>query len=1182
MPFTHHDYTVAWICALPLEMTAAMTMLDNLHCPLSQPKSDHNAYTFGSISGHNVVIACLPSGVYGTTSAAVVLAQMLPTFPSLRFGLMVGIGGGVPSKDADIRLGDVVVSIPTAISGGVVQYDYGKTLCDGCFVRTGSLNKPPQCLLNTISKMRSKNMGGNTVIEETISKILLKNEKLQKLFSRPDKDWLFQANYDHEGTSADCSKCDMDQLVVRKTRESKEPVIHYGLIASGNQVMKSAKTRDAIARKLDILCFEMEAAGLMDQLPCLVIRGICDYSDSHKHKEWQGFAALAAAAYTKELLSAVRLASNTMLPKQVVEFSEKQKACLAKLFVTEPEEDLNELKTWFRPKKAASDIEENVLWLYGNPGIGKSTMAMTLAEELPKKDYFLDDDSILSFYFCDAGSEPQRKGTSILRGLLYQIIKQYPAFIEQVFSKYEIQGERLFTSFDALWATLLDIGRASQGGEIYCIVDALDECEPESRDVMLQLTHQSFKEARETSSVPSSVHLLIISRPYPEINECLDNFRRVDLGTYKEIANDLRDTIKDKVQELTRQKKYSESVAREVLRILKEKADGTFLWVGIACEELKRVQSRKAVETLRARPRGLNPLYKTLLSAATEASDTNDYPHMKMVLVIVTFALRPLTVVEIAEACRLYLEEDIVTRLQFTREIIDLCRLLLVVNNGYVRLLHTSVQDFLMTEMHEIKVDRSHYELSSRCIEVILQYYRSDMDRSSLEPTDGFLSYSVLHWLHHACLARKEFAVQKDHERFFKKPLDAWEYWLNNYNHLSRSLWGGLGTNISPIHVAARWGIIPLIFKLLEERLEDKDIHETPPLLVATKHTQYDAIRVLVDCGAFLDALNDEHQNVLHVACKNIRFKDSETIKFLLDKGASPYLCDEYNMIPFLYAIGNRQEKLARAFLQDGFDLNTRVRRRSWPGRKTVIMFPYTMSERQENKLESKLTALHFCALNASIDMTAFLLRCGADPNARSSFGDTALHIGIRGRLLGRKNDDEWQNSQYSIESLRDLITDHESSEAFDIYQAIEDARIRIVETLLESKSINLNMANNQGDYPQHVIDFDRPYAASILDRLVERGVDISQPNRAGQTCLHLASIAGNLEVIRKLVEGNHDITLQDANGLSSFHYALSHGSLEVLQFISSACDSLTLETWHSIDHFGKTSTNLTGKETLP
>jgi nucleoside phosphorylase len=185
---------------------------------------------------------------------------MLPTFTSLRFGLMVGIGGGVPSKYADIRLGDVVVSMPTTTSGGVVQYDYGKTLRDGRFERSGSLNKPPQYLLTAISQMRSNITGGSTPIEEITSKILQKQEKLQQQFSRPDKYWLFQASYDHKGKSADCSKCDPDQLVRRTTRETKEPVIHYGLIASGNQVMKSATTRDAVARELNILCFEMEAA----------------------------------------------------------------------------------------------------------------------------------------------------------------------------------------------------------------------------------------------------------------------------------------------------------------------------------------------------------------------------------------------------------------------------------------------------------------------------------------------------------------------------------------------------------------------------------------------------------------------------------------------------------------------------------------------------------------------------------------------------------------------------------------------------------------------------------------------------------------------------------------------------------------------------------------------------------
>ena len=141
---------------------------------------------------------------------------------------------------------------------------------------------------------------------------------------------------------------------------------------------------------------------------------------------------------------------------------------------------------------------------------------------------------------------------------------------------------------------------------------------------------------------------------------------------------------------------------------------------------------------------------------------------------VVTFALRPLTIAEIAEACGLYLDEDISSRLQFTREVIDLCRLLVVVDNGYVRLLHTSVQDFLMTEMHEIKFAESNYVIACRCIEVIFQNCRSNMARSALEPTHGFFGYSVLHWPQHASLAQTEFTVQSENEKFFQDVLGTW------------------------------------------------------------------------------------------------------------------------------------------------------------------------------------------------------------------------------------------------------------------------------------------------------------------------------------------------------------------------------------------------------------------------
>ena len=106
------DYTVGWVCALPIELAAAQEMLDEDHPNLQRDRNDTNLYTLGRIGEHNVVIACLPAGQTGTNSAASIAVQMKSKFVSIHFGLMVGIGGGVPSVESELQLGDVVISQP--------------------------------------------------------------------------------------------------------------------------------------------------------------------------------------------------------------------------------------------------------------------------------------------------------------------------------------------------------------------------------------------------------------------------------------------------------------------------------------------------------------------------------------------------------------------------------------------------------------------------------------------------------------------------------------------------------------------------------------------------------------------------------------------------------------------------------------------------------------------------------------------------------------------------------------------------------------------------------------------------------------------------------------------------------------------------------------------------------------
>jgi nucleoside phosphorylase len=297
-------YTVAFICPLEVELSAARYMLDEEHERLSPVAGDTNQYILGEISGHNIAIACLPAGYHGKVSAATVSRNMARTYPSIELRFLIGIGGGVPRDGVDVRLGDVVIGTPSSTNGGVVQYDLGNQTTTG-FLQKGFLCPPPSNLLTTLQIIRSNHKTRANMIPKFIAEM---TEKLPSLagYKRPSQnsDILFQSNYEHEPDRRTCEDCDKSKSIARSQRTvPHQPVIHYGTIASGDRVMKDGKERDYISKSCeDAICFEMEAAGLMNDFRCIVIRGISDYADSHKNDIWQPYAAAAAAAFAKEIL----------------------------------------------------------------------------------------------------------------------------------------------------------------------------------------------------------------------------------------------------------------------------------------------------------------------------------------------------------------------------------------------------------------------------------------------------------------------------------------------------------------------------------------------------------------------------------------------------------------------------------------------------------------------------------------------------------------------------------------------------------------------------------------------------------------------------------------------------------------------------------------------------------------
>ncbi|KAF3278483.1 hypothetical protein TWF970_004496 [Orbilia oligospora] len=618
-------------------MAAARAMLDEIHGDLPNRSSDLNSYVFGAIGNHYVAMACLPYGIYGTTPAALVVCQMQLSFPSIRFYMMVGIGGGIPTK-TDIRLGDVVVSVPTGQCSGVVQHDRGKIVGGGHTKQTGNLHGPPRGLLNVVSKLRAiHSSDGNRIcqlLEEAESKL---SKKIG--FIRPkEDDILFRAGYDHIDSRSDtCDYCDEHEALVRSSRDMHDPVIHYGIIASGNTVIKDGKSRDSIGEKIGALCFEMEAAGVADVVECLVIRGICDYSDSHKNKRWQPYAAATAAGYAKELLQTLSIEKRPIdrPPNNSTSFkfhnAMRGKSSEGNFSVTE-EYKIQSLRTlsfggmdfrlnnialahettcnWFFETEEflqwrnRENVEtfNGVLWIKGKPGAGKSTL---MKHTLLHCQEELSNHSIAAYFFSARGQGLEKSRHGMLRPLLYQLCDNdsgaYGAFLQRFRDKEKKHGRSWEWREDELEIVMLE-SIASSTKPVVLLVDALDECgESEVRMVV------NFLEVLSSVIITAkrALNICLSSRHYPTISMA----KKLDL-TIEGIAGHSKDIaiyVEDKLRIDDDDIKY------EVCN----KAEGLFMWVLLVVGLLNRAFDDGDIDAvwirLRELPPDLDAVFSTLL-----------------------------------------------------------------------------------------------------------------------------------------------------------------------------------------------------------------------------------------------------------------------------------------------------------------------------------------------------------------------------------------------------------------------------------------------------------------------------------------------------------------------------------------------------------------------------------------
>ncbi|TGJ73570.1 hypothetical protein EYR41_000659 [Orbilia oligospora] len=315
------DFEICIICALPLEANAVQALFEEVkeENPLGKAPDDINTYSTGKIGNHNVVLVYMPG--MGKVPAAGVSVNLKQSFKNIRLALLVGICGGVPGKTAEgVMLGDIIVGKQ------IVHYDFGRQYENGFVMKDGpedSSGRQGHEIRSFVKKLEA----GKEALGKKLSDYLgsaLKHWGPEKINSL--EDILFPSDYWHvHQTPGSCSdgRCrnlsDLCEVALKASCEDlgcdtteserppellrrQSPSIYFGSVASGDKVMRSATLRDSIAQREGVIAFDMEAAGVWDYLPCILIKGVCDYSDSHKNKDWQEYAAVAAAAFAKAVL----------------------------------------------------------------------------------------------------------------------------------------------------------------------------------------------------------------------------------------------------------------------------------------------------------------------------------------------------------------------------------------------------------------------------------------------------------------------------------------------------------------------------------------------------------------------------------------------------------------------------------------------------------------------------------------------------------------------------------------------------------------------------------------------------------------------------------------------------------------------------------------------------------------
>jgi ankyrin repeat protein len=383
------------------------------------------------------------------------------------------------------------------------------------------------------------------------------------------------------------------------------------------------------------------------------------------------------------------------------------------------------------------------------------------------------------------------------------------------------------------------------------------------------------------------------------------------------------------------------------------------------------------------------------------------------------------------------------------------------------------------------------------------------------------------------------------------------------------------------LHYAALQGDNHLIQLLVrnDAHLEAVDNDGQTPFLTAADNVKVASVRELLTYDPAISAVDYKNRNALHLAIIAAKDESAHLTGILLSQGVCPTLCDAENMTPLHYAVAIANTKIVQLFLEAGVDINHGIKRKCWrrspkvttKARRFLYVLDQPLDKTEVNIQDAVgLTPLHFAVCAGDWSMTEFLLSKGANPNVRCSEGDTPLHIALRRDLVNDKYKDAWTDIEWKVERLESTISDYEEDYADEVYRSIDEARLGVINMLLACTDIDVNIQNAQLDSPLHTMT-TRTHSYIVVAELLRKGADPHKRNKKGQTALHLACEADDLNAIDRFLNAGCSITTEDAEGLTALHYAARANRYESVKLILDRHKDIAPSLCLSADKQGRT-----------